>query len=675
MTRGAGYTDAPLVERGQDQLDLAAYADGLTDFILRTQTPMTIGIQGEWGSGKTSLMRLVKAELLARAQGASAGVEVHWFETWQYGAIGQEDHLGAALLQGLCSTLVAKLEGDSTAYTVVRRLDGALKSMARGVLGKAIDAGSGNLISGGQVVDQLFPQTATPAANDIRDSFGKLVERALQLHDGRGRFVVFIDDLDRVRPGRAVRLLEVLKNFMDVERCVFVVACDYDVVREGVREVLGIQEKAKVDAFFHKLFQVPFHMPTGSYNLKNLLSEFIRERVEERSATTRSKTQLKSFAETTARRLSRVVEAALGCNPRAFKRFMNVVDLTCCIDDSARSSPRTGEQPNPLGFWDLSDEQHVRRWLFSLMGIVALQQRWPELASVLLQQAGETGGNVFGYTNFERRLRTVTGEWPDELSDDDHLRPQAPDESVNSALRAHYGWDLDSIDAPAEELRAFCQQWFECLNNGHDKERLTAEELHFIVRWAKRLDEMGRSAIKLTGWHAFRAETHKRSANAGDAYAGVALELERHVRSDLVEQLTSSANPENMSFSVGRAGARCDVLRMSVKSHFQVTVAGSERLERTAHLPGLAAAADRLSLRLQALTPPIGTQPVQRGFKFRFERGHRPGRVKPLVAALIAFLDDVDVIAAAPVRPGQPEAAGGEAPVRGDGAGAAASGA
>ena len=65
------------------------------------------------------------------------------------------------------------------------------------------------------------------------------------------RVLVFVDDLDRLQPLRAVELLEVLKIFLDCERCVFVLALDYNVVVSGVKQKYGSDFKAdKGRSFF-----------------------------------------------------------------------------------------------------------------------------------------------------------------------------------------------------------------------------------------------------------------------------------------------------------------------------------------------------------------------------------------------------------------------------------------
>ncbi|MEC8423143.1 MAG: P-loop NTPase fold protein, partial [Myxococcota bacterium] len=115
-----GRTDPPLDNDSVDRLKIAPYALGLEDFICNCETPMTVGIQGEWGSGKTSLMRLIQQRLepapggrKGRSATPSArsdnhkGVMTFWFDTWQYGAVGHADHLGLLLMRDRSSRLIA----------------------------------------------------------------------------------------------------------------------------------------------------------------------------------------------------------------------------------------------------------------------------------------------------------------------------------------------------------------------------------------------------------------------------------------------------------------------------------------------------------------------------------------------------------------------------------------
>ena len=58
-----GIVDQPNANFESDSLNIKPHADALTNFIERCDTPITIGIQGEWGSGKTSLLNLIENNL------------------------------------------------------------------------------------------------------------------------------------------------------------------------------------------------------------------------------------------------------------------------------------------------------------------------------------------------------------------------------------------------------------------------------------------------------------------------------------------------------------------------------------------------------------------------------------------------------------------------------------
>ena len=76
----SNVVDQP-AKANEDRLNMKAYADALTDFISNAQSPLTIALQGEWGSGKTSLMNALKTSLVDRGDAPYLGV---WINTWQY---------------------------------------------------------------------------------------------------------------------------------------------------------------------------------------------------------------------------------------------------------------------------------------------------------------------------------------------------------------------------------------------------------------------------------------------------------------------------------------------------------------------------------------------------------------------------------------------------------------
>jgi Cdc6-like AAA superfamily ATPase len=79
--------DSPVLEWGRkDCLKFESTAKVLAGAAVETSYPLTIGIFGEWGTGKTSLMRLIEKEVEGTYKNAAAV----WFNAWQYE---KEEHL------------------------------------------------------------------------------------------------------------------------------------------------------------------------------------------------------------------------------------------------------------------------------------------------------------------------------------------------------------------------------------------------------------------------------------------------------------------------------------------------------------------------------------------------------------------------------------------------------
>ena len=73
------------------------------------------------------------------------------------------------------------------------------------------------------------------AIQSLKEIFAALVKEIVDSINknnvgNKARIVICIDDLDRLEPKRAIEVLEVLKLFMDVENCVYLLAIDYNVV-------------------------------------------------------------------------------------------------------------------------------------------------------------------------------------------------------------------------------------------------------------------------------------------------------------------------------------------------------------------------------------------------------------------------------------------------------------
>ena len=681
-----GRRDTPVTDDARDALEIAPYARGLEHFICTCETPMTVGIQGEWGSGKTSMMRLMQKRLTTLSSeelsGGQADVMTFWFETWQYGAVGHADQLGLLLMRDLASRLLAQLKEDNASYRYMQDMKSFLQRAAPAVAAGAVTKASAGIVDGATLMG-VMSGAGHGATQDMRRSFGELVEHALDRADKR-RLIVFIDDLDRIPPGLAVRLLEVLKNFMDVPRCIFVVACDYDVVREGVTELMGLdarrgdhKARQKVDAFFHKIFQVPFHMPTGSYSVSSLFEQYVQNKLctENKGIGARRKMRAsggrsadekvvveflhRMLGAHTAKwfdLLTQTVEGALGTNPRAFKRYLNVVDLTCCVDAAfAEMSGKDGKSRNALAQWSLeteADMQATMRWLLTLFPVVALQQRWSEFAPHLLADVTTEfrleidGDEPIRMTSFERRLRTLTQQWPERVAAEEYVQ-DLEDELILEVLKELYGEDGGDRGHPEiQRLERFCRSWYALLNNSAEQDRLTQEELEKLKSWSARLGRMGANQSEPRGIAAFQKACQLEHAKAGDGFAALSSLILHTIKSrDLECLFAESKKSEEFSvFAQTPQGHTKLIVLLARNGRLDFKLNATSEVARKKRIPGLDTAASAL---LQAWRDEAGLDDTMVALKpqsvwIRYDAWHTPKRARTLRAHMIAFLNAAD---------------------------------
>ncbi len=252
-----------------------------------TPTPMAIALYGSWGTGKTSAMRWLRG-LLQHWNKNGKGrnrttVQTVWFEPWKY-------HTREAVWQGIIAEVIL-------ACMHVDRLkdkDGAAKKLiaATGAFGRSL--GSGFLealkavkikagiadIAVGQAIDSMIDQVGQAARPE--KAYLNEFETTLRdyIHTWLGkteRIVVFIDDLDRCLPKVALEVLEALKLYLSMEKLIFVVGLDRQVVDQLVCKhynTLGVETKKARD-YLDKMFQAEVHITPSQRRMGDYFTQVI----------------------------------------------------------------------------------------------------------------------------------------------------------------------------------------------------------------------------------------------------------------------------------------------------------------------------------------------------------------------------------------------------------------
>ena len=311
--------DSPVLECGrEDCLKFNSTAKVLAGAAVQTSYPLTIGIFGEWGTGKTSLMRLIQKEVTGTYKNAVAV----WFNAWQYE---KEEHL----IVPLVATINKELENKSWPKSLkkgVGRIRDALRAIAYGftVKGKI----GIPLISEAEV--NLSPKDMIQRYQDLtKDTvlsrslyFDAFEELEKCVGDGKTpRIVVFVDDLDRCFPDKAVALLEGIKLVLHQPGFSFVLGVNEAVIHAFIKTKYQKEFQIRgpfFDDYLDKIVQVKIPVPKRE---SGDMGDYIRNLLEEADI----------FADETQKDAIPLIAQACENNPRSVVRLLNRIRVTTQI--------------------------------------------------------------------------------------------------------------------------------------------------------------------------------------------------------------------------------------------------------------------------------------------------------------------------------------------------------
>jgi hypothetical protein len=303
-------------ETADDLIGFQVHADLIRAVVLnRKMLPVTVGVFGDWGGGKTSIMRMLEHGLLPESWDKGSleaiqceGTAVVYINTWEFE--GYDDAKAAILSAVLLQLHQHKRFGPKVRKNALRLLKGinamrllrlsfkyaVLPAAAAAVTGGAAAVPAALLAATG--LSQFFgadkvgdaDHAETPKLVDAADLWtGLPKEEAIDVRTFRKQFatlldeakieslVVLIDDLDRCSPDRIVENLEAVKLFLSVKNTAFVIGADRRIVEHAIRSryarpasndgdearrtsALAAEDQLVRD-YLEKLVQVPYAIP------------------------------------------------------------------------------------------------------------------------------------------------------------------------------------------------------------------------------------------------------------------------------------------------------------------------------------------------------------------------------------------------------------------------------
>ncbi|WJV45577.1 KAP family P-loop NTPase fold protein [Streptomyces flavofungini] len=309
-------TDNPIPDADGDHFGFRTHAAVLCAALTATEDlPLTVGVFGPWGMGKSSFMKVCQ-DLLDQHD-----IPTVWFNPWKYD---QKDEIWHALIQSVLTEIAQDLEerrlkGD---LALRERMAGALETIRR--LSQAAAwllarRAAGPLTGGVLTADDVnAAQTALtePGTETYLhvNRFEQDFKEVVHTYTDGGRLVLFIDDLDRCSPDAAITVLDSLKLFLGEGSCVFVLAMDYQVVAKAAARRFHREDpdEARGRQYLEKLIHFPYHLPGVSFEA---IVRHLQDKITD--------TQIAG-----SRELWELVEVAFEANPRRVRRFVNGLNLT-----------------------------------------------------------------------------------------------------------------------------------------------------------------------------------------------------------------------------------------------------------------------------------------------------------------------------------------------------------
>jgi hypothetical protein len=267
--RQSQKADAAQATAQVDPLGYGVLAHRIAQTIMRSadEAPFAIAIEGRWGIGKTSLMKLIEKELKGGHKGRYFDLPDNdvttskdattqwrnftiWFNPWRH----RRRDAQKAFMNAVFSEIPWRALSWWRSPFMLRRLANQVTNLASFVRGRN---GMGGSITNKFDVNAVY-------RNRFQSDFQAFLQYWSRAEHGvQINLVIFIDDLDRCAPTDISPILESMKLFLETKHCVFVLGFDPDyVARSIVEDYHGLVPDGLV--YLQKLVQAEVQLPQPS---------------------------------------------------------------------------------------------------------------------------------------------------------------------------------------------------------------------------------------------------------------------------------------------------------------------------------------------------------------------------------------------------------------------------
>ena len=311
-------------------LGIKYYKNIIIETIKKSYPKFSIGIYGDWGTGKTTLMNLVFDELKEENNNSIIPV---WFNAWRYE---RENQFALFPLLQTIANSIPENEGEKK-KNVKKTINKFGRAFIKGLI-KSIP----------EFASLVFPSSITEPLKTIRDNTDQEIQKAegedislldkisqmimdetlysthienieksiadVREEDKSFKIVVFIDDLDRCSPNKTLEVLESIKVFLDLRGFIFVLGLSHNKISELITAYYKDKEIG-IDGYQYlkKIIQIPINLPLWNANdIEKLIDDFVKKGILDDE----------NHKEIINDNIGLII-TAIENNPRDIKRFLN----------------------------------------------------------------------------------------------------------------------------------------------------------------------------------------------------------------------------------------------------------------------------------------------------------------------------------------------------------------
>lgn len=226
-----------------DKLDRRKLAKNFIS-VLTSQNANVFSINGSWGSGKTWFLKFIEEECKKEK------IPFVQFNVWK------NDYLNdpfSAIIAEL-SNLLGFNEDQIKELTSKLTLNASIGFMGNNV---------------GFQYDPTKNISEYKKLKREKEDFIKLLTKKI-----KKQTIIAIDELDRCRPDYAIRTLEIIKHFFNIEGLKFILAVDKQQLQNTVKALYG--QEADTDCYLRKFVDVEYNLPVPkSSNMYNYVLDLV----------------------------------------------------------------------------------------------------------------------------------------------------------------------------------------------------------------------------------------------------------------------------------------------------------------------------------------------------------------------------------------------------------------